>query len=153
MHLEEHARSARKFLQEAKKSSNKADTRVKINRAWLSGAELQDVLNFLSQWTILFMLQQASFSKFLDLVKCTIRNCHNWRLPNNHAWRWGGKSCFHTNHNFYKLYHSLNKILPINLYIYILFIFPCQPQLEYFLRNLYNYIRYKTYFLYIYRHK
>lgn len=49
MHLEEHARSARKFLQEAKKSSNKADTRVKINRAWLSGAELQDVLNFLSQ--------------------------------------------------------------------------------------------------------
>jgi|OrbCmetagenome_4_1107370.scaffolds.fasta_scaffold60124_2 hypothetical protein len=39
---------AMRFLKEARKSINKADDRVNVNRAWRKGAQLESVINFLS---------------------------------------------------------------------------------------------------------
>lgn len=49
IHREQHAKMAYRFLKEAKKSPHSADTRTRVNQSWVSGAELQDVINFLSQ--------------------------------------------------------------------------------------------------------
>ena len=41
-------RKALRFLKEARNSTNKADERVNVNRAWRKGAQLESVINFLS---------------------------------------------------------------------------------------------------------
>lgn len=41
-------RRAREFLRNARKSDSQYDLRPRVNRAWLAGADLQSVFNFLS---------------------------------------------------------------------------------------------------------
>ena len=41
-------RMAREFLKEAKSSENRADFRPRVNKAWMKGAELESVIQFLS---------------------------------------------------------------------------------------------------------
>ena len=42
-------RRAYKFLKEARKDSGDYDSRPRVNRAWLAGADLQPILNYLTQ--------------------------------------------------------------------------------------------------------
>ena len=43
-----HRRMAKRFLKEAKQSENKADTSRSANNAWIKGAQLESVIQFLS---------------------------------------------------------------------------------------------------------
>ncbi len=47
--LKKHRAKAIKFLRDAKKSRCECDARPRVNRAWIAGADLQPVLDFLSQ--------------------------------------------------------------------------------------------------------
>lgn len=43
-----HKRIARKFLREARTTSNTYDRRERVNREWVKGAGLQSVMDYLS---------------------------------------------------------------------------------------------------------
>jgi hypothetical protein len=43
-----HRRAAKRHLKDSQKTVNKLDTRPRINRAWVTGADLQPIFEFLS---------------------------------------------------------------------------------------------------------
>lgn len=47
-HAVHHRREAKRFLQEAMRTSNKMDEGARANNLWIKGADLKPVLNFLS---------------------------------------------------------------------------------------------------------
>lgn len=56
LHAKRNVRRARRFIRQARNTTNQFNLRPRVNRAWVAGANLQPVLDFLASkcWWIIF---------------------------------------------------------------------------------------------------